>query len=971
MMKAALLPDVLLEERHRSRLLVFVLLLFLPLIFFYPAVTGQVAMAPGDVWISNLGVRVLLGRMIAAGQLPLWNPYIFGGMPLLANVYTGALYPPNWLFAVFSPATALNLLQITTFHIALVGTYLFTRRCGRGRLSALVTAIIFSFSGFAIAALDHIHRLTAVVWLPWIMLALENLVRRASWKWISLGAVFVALQFFAGDPQITLYTALLCGAYSIHTILARSECASRWRFILSGLALSLIGLLLSLAQLLPEAELLSQGERAKLTYEYFAGYSLPPSHLMSLLVPYFFGGAALPPYAIPYWGEWNRIIPCGYVGLLSLMLVLITWLKKSGNKFVWFWTGVMFVSLLLALGDWLPFGINHLLFRLPVYNLFRGSYRHWFEFTFAAAVLAGMGVERLQQLKPPQAGELVQGSAAIVCLLLAATLAGFCFLGNSQSGNIQVRIAVGRLADPEAFIPLLILGMSCVATYWFATRQHKVAAGMLLLALLVDLASFGWFQAWRAVPNNVNERLAETASVKFIRGRENNSALFRVFSQSALPYDYGYKPEQNPVSHDLLNVSNSLIPRGLQSVSGYDLFRPLRVSRLLFEQDAQGIVWDPLAFDVAAQGLNLLNAKYLLVERLRSLPPDAGLEFGGIRFAQTPLHLLLEPGRRFSADVRGVQADSLALVSLLSNSAHISDGEPIVRITLVSSDGQQRALELQAGRDTAEWAWDRPDVSKAVRHRRAEVAESIFAQSQEGNFAAHRYLARFTFPPAVIERIEFEYLRPDAQCQIVRASLLDRATETVVPLDDLPLANGRWRWLQRFADVHLYENLHALPRAWFVSQVQELADDQVMQIVKTGLLPDSSAFDPGKLALLSYEAGVRREENIAAVQSDFDKGEVKILSHEPGRIRLSTNNPQTGFLVLSEIYYAGWEAWIDGQQTQIFRTDYALRGVRVPSGAHQIEFVYRPRSFRFGLTGTGAGILLILAGAFFRRWFSL
>src|SRR5437868_1310318 len=91
---------------HREKLIFAVALIFLPLIYFYPAVTGQIALAPGDVWISNLGVRVLLGRLLAQGQLPLWNPYIFGGMPLLANVYTGALYPPNWIFAVCPPAIA-------------------------------------------------------------------------------------------------------------------------------------------------------------------------------------------------------------------------------------------------------------------------------------------------------------------------------------------------------------------------------------------------------------------------------------------------------------------------------------------------------------------------------------------------------------------------------------------------------------------------------------------------------------------------------------------------------------------------------------------------------------------------------------------------------------------------------------------------------------------------------------------------
>jgi uncharacterized protein len=87
------------DSRWR-RLLAPVLLIVLPFVYFYPAVIGDLTLAPGDGWTANLGLKWLVGRMIADGHLPLWNPYIFAGMPLLATVYPGALYPPNWLFAL-------------------------------------------------------------------------------------------------------------------------------------------------------------------------------------------------------------------------------------------------------------------------------------------------------------------------------------------------------------------------------------------------------------------------------------------------------------------------------------------------------------------------------------------------------------------------------------------------------------------------------------------------------------------------------------------------------------------------------------------------------------------------------------------------------------------------------------------------------------------------------------------------------
>ena len=105
-----------------------IILALLPLVYFYPAVFGGLALAQGDGWSANLPLRVLTGRIIANGQVPVWNPFAFGGMPLLGDIYAGSLYPANWLFALLPPGFAMNAVVITTYHIALIGTYLFARK---------------------------------------------------------------------------------------------------------------------------------------------------------------------------------------------------------------------------------------------------------------------------------------------------------------------------------------------------------------------------------------------------------------------------------------------------------------------------------------------------------------------------------------------------------------------------------------------------------------------------------------------------------------------------------------------------------------------------------------------------------------------------------------------------------------------------------------------------------------------------
>jgi uncharacterized membrane protein YfhO len=75
-------------------------------------------------------------------------------------------------------------------------------------------------------------------------------------------------------------------------------------------------------------------------------------------------------------------------------------------------------------------------------------------------------------------------------------------------------------------------------------------------------------------------------------------------------------------------------------------------------------------------------------------------------------------------------------------------------------------------------------------------------------------------------------------------------------------------------------------------------------------------------------------------------------AHAADKIRLFTNSTAAGVLVVSEVYYPAWQAILDGQRTQIFVADHALRGIAVPSGAHSIELRYESLSLTVGLSIT-------------------
>jgi hypothetical protein len=164
-----------------------------------------------------------------------------------------------------------------------------------------------------------------------------------------------------------------------------------------------------------------------------------------------------------------------------------------------------------------------------------------------------------------------------------------------------------------------------------------------------------------------------------------------------------------------------------------------------------------------------------------------------------------------------------------------------------------------------------------------------------------------------------------------------------------------------------YKNRGALPRAWYVGQAVVASSDQ--EVFRT---LNADGFDPSRTAVLFGALPV-------PVTAQDSGRFPTITEHGSRRIVLKSETTSSALLVLSEVYYpAGWKAYVDGQETEIFRTNYVLRSVVVPPGSHEVVFSFDPPLYRAGwiISNAAWGIvaLCILAGLwkipFVRRRFS-
>ena len=89
------------------------------------------------------------------------------------------------------------------------------------------------------------------------------------------------------------------------------------------------------------------------------------------------------------------------------------------------------------------------------------------------------------------------------------------------------------------------------------------------------------------------------------------------------------------------------------------------------------------------------------------------------------------------------------------------------------------------------------------------------------------------------------------------------------------------------------------------------------------------------------------------------QGRAAIIRYEPDAIELDVQAERAGLLAVSEIHNAGWRAFVDGEETTIWRVNTAFRGVEIPEGRHRLTFEYSDPSFRVGVWTCLAALLVI------------
>jgi len=363
---------------------VVVLLIIFGRAFFPPE--GQMIFGD-DIAHQYYFYRQYFNYWIGQGIFPWWNPYLFGGMPFVANPIANIWSPPTWLFVLLPLWLAYPVHMALHLFIAMTGLYWLGRRF-LDPLSSWVSGVVFGLSGFFLMRLwgGHVDVIAASSYIPWVFGMFLALAQRGTKRDICVAGAVFALQLFAGYQTISFYTLEAVGIMTLTVCVVKKSFFPMLRMIAAiGLGIGLAAL-----QIIPLQQFVNLSIRTiGFPYSWTAYGSLEWRNLLQLLNPFILGN--LRTYAGP---PPNLIEHAMYIGRLPLIIAAIGLFRK---KSLVFWLIALF-SLWVSLGPHAPIDLQYMLWKLvPVYHVLRIPPRHLVLFIFSMSMLVGLGLNGLSR----------------------------------------------------------------------------------------------------------------------------------------------------------------------------------------------------------------------------------------------------------------------------------------------------------------------------------------------------------------------------------------------------------------------------------------------------------------------------------------------------------------------------------------------------------------------------------------------
>lgn len=544
----------------------YLIILFITAVFFWKLIFQNAVAMPGDLmvgayypWLEYkygyaVGVPVknglisdvfsqfyiwkkLVTESYLSGNLPLWNPYSYSGYPLLANFHSGSLYLLNLLFIPFKFSTGWNLFVVSGIFGSAISMFLLLKCFKYKTFPSLIGSIAYSFSGYSIAWMQFATAGHSMIWIPLLLLAIENYFNTKKIKWLAIIPPTLFLLTTAGHFQMMVYGFIIAGLYSLFKYINDNRRTSQDLIFIS--ISFILGIGMSSIQLLPTIELTALSVRFQEHYIQNINYGLLPlRNLITLFAPDFFGN----PATGNYWGFWNYHETMLYLGIPSLFAFVwsITSYFKLDSK-IKFFLFTAIVTLSLAFDT----PIGQAIYKLDIPGLSTSAAGRIIAiFTLSTSILLTNFAENIRLEKVRKTlGNISPLLEVIFVTSLVVFLLKYTYYFDSYTTLVKekenINIIIRNLA-----IPIFIASSFIIV---IVVNKTKIYYVLFVFIMLIDLFRFGW----KYTPF-VPEKLVfpETDVTDFLQEQSGIFRVDKVLEELMPPNTWAYYGLMSPSGYD-------------------------------------------------------------------------------------------------------------------------------------------------------------------------------------------------------------------------------------------------------------------------------------------------------------------------------------------------------------------------------------------------------------------------------------
>ncbi|MFH2001557.1 MAG: YfhO family protein [Planctomycetota bacterium] len=320
-------------------------------------------------------------------QIPLWNPYIRGGVTLAGNTLNHAFGPCLLPVLLFGTIAGIKIDLMAYLLIGQAGIFLLARYNRLSRDSAFLVALIYSLGGIYAQRLTHGHfEWIAMAWIPFVLLMIHKSIDRSAHRTICLGGLFLSFLFLDGGPYQFAFLAVFLGMYTLLMMIRKKSAKPLIVMMLIGM----LGAGLAGVKLFPVLETVVKYPRPSMELNFYGAPFVPTA--TELLHQAFLSRAQT--HDSQAWMPYILNVGC-YVGWIPLILAALALLLRPRR--LWFQAVLLLFFGWIMLGSVFSFTPWALISKTPGLTMLRVPSRFNLFVLLMLALLAGEGLQLLKE----------------------------------------------------------------------------------------------------------------------------------------------------------------------------------------------------------------------------------------------------------------------------------------------------------------------------------------------------------------------------------------------------------------------------------------------------------------------------------------------------------------------------------------------------------------------------------------------